>query len=190
MPNQKSPLLAAILSLILPGAGQLYKGQKDFGLKLLIVGLIVMWSGGIGTIYRLIIAWDAYTGKLSKALDEKKAKPAPKRKSAPAAKKKPKKKLKVSKPKAPGIESHEKVLVRTLLKLAQEDKYYRLKVIQNKLAEAYPSEQSWLTDEWLGRTLNKLGFIEKRRMSKGMDVRLSPANVRKVARKFKVLVYS
>ncbi|MFC1455073.1 hypothetical protein ACFLQI_03235 [Candidatus Undinarchaeota archaeon] len=193
-PPSKSPLLAAILSFFIPGIGQWYKGENKWAFLMFIGGFLSMALGPLIVIYRLAAAWDGYTGRIADVYYGRKEEPAPKRaqKKAPAkkvpVKRKPKKKLKVSKPKAPGLESHEKMLVRTLLDLVQDNDYYRVKVITNKMAERYPSEQDWLNTRWVGRSLKELGFTEKRHMRKGNEVRLSPASVRKVARKYKVLV--
>ena len=44
--GSKSAGLAAILSLLLPGAGQIYCGQDNKGVFLLGVGLLGLWSSG------------------------------------------------------------------------------------------------------------------------------------------------
>ncbi|MBT3219406.1 MAG: hypothetical protein HN348_09970 [Proteobacteria bacterium] len=56
------PILAAILSLIIPGVGQFYAGRPGWGLLWLLLGL-VGWvgSGGcFGWVFNLIAAIQAF----------------------------------------------------------------------------------------------------------------------------------
>jgi TM2 domain-containing membrane protein YozV len=56
----KSPLLAAVLSLVIPGLGQLYLGQERKGI-IILVATIVLWCTFIGgPISSLIAIVDAY----------------------------------------------------------------------------------------------------------------------------------
>ena len=68
--------IAAVLSLVLPGLGQIYKGHVEAGLLWLFLGMpVVIWIGillglataGIGLLVPLIawgfVVWDAYNEK-------------------------------------------------------------------------------------------------------------------------------
>jgi TM2 domain-containing membrane protein YozV len=56
----KDPMIAAVLSLvILGGVGQLYLGQQKKGI-ILIVAAVVTWCVGLGWIFQLLGAYDAY----------------------------------------------------------------------------------------------------------------------------------
>lgn len=61
-------ILAAILSLIIPGIGQIYEGDTKRGLMFLIVAIIlyglnfiIPYIGIIGFIFAIYAAYDAYT---------------------------------------------------------------------------------------------------------------------------------
>ena len=63
----RDPVLAGILSLILPGVGQLYNGQLIVGLLWLVAlftiipGLWIGTGGVLGLICHIISAYFAYT---------------------------------------------------------------------------------------------------------------------------------
>jgi len=71
-------------------------------------------------------------------------------------------------------ETGEYILAQTLLKIVNEDRFYPLREIKKKMAEAFDEEQSWLTTEWISRALRRLGFKEKRRVGRGVEYRLTP----------------
>lgn len=53
----KKALEVAILSFIFPGLGQLRLGQRERGAKILLIGLLICWLGGLFNIWA---ARDAY----------------------------------------------------------------------------------------------------------------------------------
>jgi TM2 domain-containing membrane protein YozV len=65
-PNKKNPGLAAVLSFLIVGLGQIYNGQIGKGLLLLVAAIIsgVLWLIYIGIIFSIIIwiyaIYDAY----------------------------------------------------------------------------------------------------------------------------------
>lgn len=65
--QQKNPELAAILSFLIVGVGQIYNGQVGKGVIIIIAAVIsgVLWTIGIGIIFSIIIwiyaIYDAYT---------------------------------------------------------------------------------------------------------------------------------
>jgi TM2 domain-containing membrane protein YozV len=56
----KDPIIAAVLSLILGGAGQLYLGQQRKGIILIVAYFVLVWCAGIGLVIPLLGAYDAY----------------------------------------------------------------------------------------------------------------------------------
>lgn len=65
LPNSllmKNPGLAAVLSLLIPGVGQIYNGQWLWGIIWLIItpGLWIGSGGTLGWVFHLISAYTAY----------------------------------------------------------------------------------------------------------------------------------
>jgi TM2 domain-containing membrane protein YozV len=64
-----NPILAAVLSLILPGLGQIYAGKMMMGIVLIIVAIILyiasnmisMYIGILSLIVLIYAIYDAYT---------------------------------------------------------------------------------------------------------------------------------
>jgi hypothetical protein len=69
-----------------------------------------------------------------------------------------------------GAESSVTVLGETLLEITRQpgwqDDYKSIRSIRDKMAERYEKEQKWLSNEWVGRALRRLGFLDKRRLGK------------------------
>jgi TM2 domain-containing membrane protein YozV len=60
--NEKNPVLAAILSLIISGVGQIYNGQWKKGILILVVTIIVALLFGLLSLIVVVYAmYDAYT---------------------------------------------------------------------------------------------------------------------------------
>ncbi len=63
MVSMREPLLAGILSLLIPGIGQIYNGRIFIGIIwLLFTG--ISWIGSVGTLgllVHVIAAWCAYS---------------------------------------------------------------------------------------------------------------------------------
>jgi len=78
-------------------------------------------------------------------------------------------------------ETSENILVQTLLDLAQSDGYYSLKQIRMAMTASFDEEQKWLTNEWVGRALKRLGFSEKRRVGPGVEYHLTQKAVENLA---------
>ena len=53
--KRKSPLLAAFLSFILGGLGQIYLGQTNFGIMIVIIDIVVGLFGTVGIGYVIIM---------------------------------------------------------------------------------------------------------------------------------------
>jgi hypothetical protein len=78
-------------------------------------------------------------------------------------------------------ETGENILVQTLLDVVQSDGYYSLKQIRMAVAASFDEEQKWLTNEWVGRALKRLGFSEKRRVGPGVEYYLTQKAVENLA---------
>jgi TM2 domain-containing membrane protein YozV len=70
MQNEKNPILAAVLSLVITGLGQLYNGDVAKGIILFIAQIVVavvLWGllGRLGSLVSIVIwaygIYDAYT---------------------------------------------------------------------------------------------------------------------------------
>ena len=73
-----------------------------------------------------------------------------------------------------GTESSVTVLGETLLEITKQagwqDDYKSIRTIRDKMAERYHSEQKWLSNEWVGRALRRLGFLDKRRLGTRREI--------------------
>ncbi|MEO0145170.1 MAG: hypothetical protein ABIL89_08015 [candidate division WOR-3 bacterium] len=74
-------------------------------------------------------------------------------------------------------ESAEIVLIQALFDLVKEDNYYKVSDIRKVMSERYEGDQKWLSNEWIGRALKRLGFSDKRRLGKGIEYKISPEQV-------------
>jgi disulfide oxidoreductase YuzD len=78
-------------------------------------------------------------------------------------------------------ETAEYILATTLTELVKADDYYKVKDIRELMASKYSEEQKWLSDKWVGNALRRLGFMEKRRVGRGVEYLLKVAQVRDLA---------
>jgi regulator of RNase E activity RraB len=78
-------------------------------------------------------------------------------------------------------ETADVLLIQALLALVDKDDYYSLNMIKSKFSTFFDSEESWITNKWLGRALKRLGFQEKRRVGSGMEYHLTPDKVKDMA---------
>ncbi len=76
-------------------------------------------------------------------------------------------------------ESTDLIVLQVLREKITKDDWCSVKIIKEGIFEAYGTEPpKWLTTEWLGRSLRRLGFNEKRRLGTGVQYHLSPESVR------------
>ena len=54
-----------------------------------------------------------------------------------------------------------------------QDDYKSIRSIRDKMAERYEDEQKWLSNEWVGRALRRLGFLDKRRLGTRREIRVT-----------------
>ena len=78
-------------------------------------------------------------------------------------------------------ETGEYILVQTLLKIVNENRYYKVKEIKDSMATYFDEEQKWLTTAWVGRALRRLGFTEKRRVGTGYEYLIKKQTVQDLA---------
>ncbi|MDD5416886.1 MAG: hypothetical protein PHU12_02825 [Candidatus Aenigmarchaeota archaeon] len=60
------------------------------------------------------------------------------------------------------VESMESVLLQALADFVKEDDFYSVREIKEKMYEMIDNDPKWLSNEWIGRTLTKLGFKDKK----------------------------
>jgi thymidylate kinase len=60
----------------------------------------------------------------------------------------------------------------------ESDGFYKVSDVRNAMAEYFDEPQKWLTSKWVGNTLRRLGFTEKRRVGKGVEYLLKVAQVK------------
>jgi uncharacterized protein YukE len=73
------------------------------------------------------------------------------------------------------------ILVETLLDLVKTDDYYKVKQIRDEMATHFDEEQKWLNTQWVGRSLKRLGFTDKRRVGTGYEYRLTKQAINDIA---------
>lgn len=78
-------------------------------------------------------------------------------------------------------ETGESILVQVLSSEVQNDNYYKVKALRDKMAEAFDETQLWLTTKWVGSCLKRLGFKEKRRVGTGYEYKLTKDVVQDLA---------
>jgi hypothetical protein len=61
------------------------------------------------------------------------------------------------------------ILAQTLALIIKNDAYYKVKQIKDVMAENFDEPQKWLTSRWIGNSLRRLGFTEKRRVGTGYE---------------------
>jgi len=77
-------------------------------------------------------------------------------------------------------ENADMILAQILEELVAEDDYYAVSEIRKRLSTALGEETPprWLDSRWVGRSLKRLGFDEKRRLGTGAQYRITPKKVK------------
>ena len=79
-------------------------------------------------------------------------------------------------------EMGELLLVQVLLKLVTGDGWYTPKTMHLELDTLYDGEiPKWMTTRWIGSALRRLSFKDKRRVGRGIEYHLAPAQVQDMA---------
>ncbi|MGB9756400.1 MAG: hypothetical protein ACPLVJ_01270, partial [Candidatus Bathyarchaeales archaeon] len=73
------------------------------------------------------------------------------------------------------------ILVQTISSIVNEDGFYKVKVIKEAMASKFDEQQKWLTTRWIGNSLRRLGFTQKRRFGTGYEYFLSKDKVKDLA---------
>ncbi len=84
-------------------------------------------------------------------------------------------------------ETGEALLVQALLEIVQSEDWYPVKDVKIAMSGKLDEEVKWLTSEWLGRALRRLGFREKRRLGTGVQYKLAPKDVESLALRFAIV---
>jgi len=78
-------------------------------------------------------------------------------------------------------ETGESILLQVLLDMVKGDGYVSVKVITDKIFAQFDEQPRWLSTYWVGKTLRRLGFKDKRRVGTGYQYRLNLDDVKDIA---------
>jgi len=81
--------------------------------------------------------------------------------------------------------SHENVLVKTLLSMVNEDKYYKLSEIKGKMVE-HLEHGDWVNEKYVGKILRRLGLSTKRRIATGYEYFLKVSEVKEWCKRLEI----
>jgi len=84
-------------------------------------------------------------------------------------------------------ETGEALLVQALLEIVKSEDWYPVKDMKIAITGKLDEEAKWLTSEWLGRALRRLGFREKRRLGTGVQYKLAPEQIESLALRFGIV---
>ena len=83
-------------------------------------------------------------------------------------------------------ETGEVVLLQILRDLVTADNYYSVKIIKNRMLEAFDEEQKWLTTRWVGSALRRLNFQDSRRVGTGYQYKLTVEDVEDLVKRLHI----
>jgi hypothetical protein len=83
-------------------------------------------------------------------------------------------------------EAGESILLQVLLDEVHGDEYVSVKGIRDKVVAQFDEQTPWVTTRWVGNTLKRLGFKDKRRVGSGYQYRLNLADVKDIAERMGV----
>jgi hypothetical protein len=83
-------------------------------------------------------------------------------------------------------ETGEVILIQVLLDSVQEDDFVSVKNIRDKMLLEYDEQPKFVNSYWIGRTLKRLGFKDKRRVGTGYQYMLTVADIKDVAERMGV----
>lgn len=78
-------------------------------------------------------------------------------------------------------ETGESILLQVLLDMIHGDDYVSVKAIRDKVVAQFDEQASWITTRWVGNTLKRLGFKDKRRVGTGYQYKLNIESVKDTA---------
>jgi hypothetical protein len=88
-------------------------------------------------------------------------------------------------------ETADMVLMETLLRMVSMpnwvDDYLSIRDIHGNMTARYEDQQKWLTNDWVGRALRRLGFVDKRRLGSSRQVRVAKQAVLELASRYNVV---
>jgi len=85
--------------------------------------------------------------------------------------------------------SHEIVLVKTLLSMVNEDKFYKLSEIKEEMTD-HLEHGDWVNERYVGKILRRLGFTQKRRIATGYEYFLKVSEVKEWTQRLEISVVS
>lgn len=83
-------------------------------------------------------------------------------------------------------ETGESIMLQVLLGMVQGDDYVSVKTIRDKVLAEFDEQAPWITTRWVGNTLKRLGFKDKRRVGTGYQYKLNSAEVKDIAERMGV----
>lgn len=88
-------------------------------------------------------------------------------------------------------ESQDNVLIELLIDVVKEDAYYGTKELLEKFTlhldiDTKSFDGKWLNAKWLGRAMKRLGFVNKRRVARGVEYKLDQDSIKNIAMRAKV----
>ena len=83
-------------------------------------------------------------------------------------------------------ETGESVLLQVLLEMVHGDDYVSVKTMKDKVAAQFDEQAPWITTRWVGNTLKRLGFKDKRRVGTGYQYKLNLVDVKDTAERMGV----
>lgn len=78
------------------------------------------------------------------------------------------------------------IVVQCLLNLVTKDDYYSVSSIKNEMQTKYDEEQKWITPRWVASALRRLGFKDKRRVSKGSEYLIKKSVLKDLALRLEI----
>jgi len=83
-------------------------------------------------------------------------------------------------------ESGEYVLAKSLVEFVEESGFYKVKDIRAIMEGNFDGGEKWLNDKWVGRTMGRFGFSNKRRVGSGIEYYLTPKMVKNLASRLSI----
>ena len=83
-------------------------------------------------------------------------------------------------------ETGESILLQVLLGMVHDNDYVSVKTIKDRVLAEFDEQPLWINTSWIGRTLMRLGFKDKRRVGTGYQYRLNLDDVSDIAERMGV----
>lgn len=80
------------------------------------------------------------------------------------------------------VNSADYLLIETLSQIVTEDDFYPIKLIRDTMG--INETAVWITSEWVGAALKRLGYTDKRRHKNGTEYRITPGSVKNLIERY------